>query len=231
MKKFKVLYFGTWGYGLAGLKALAASGSVELTEIFTKWDSTSDNPYLNRIYEFAYEKNYRIFNSDKKVCSRIDFEKEISLNKPFDFIVSCCFDRIFSPEILAMPQIIALNVHPSLLPKYRGVKPLENAIINDDKFTGITIHELVPELDAGDILLQEGRIEINPRDTYENLYDAQCRLIEKLLGDYFKDPLSYINNKKKQDSDLVSFAPRLNFEIRNSESAEEIRKKARQFSV
>jgi methionyl-tRNA formyltransferase len=225
MNKYKVLYFGTWGYGLAGLKALTSIENVEVIKVFTKWDLSSDNPYLNGVYQLAESKGYNIINSDKRICPKPEFERIILESEPFDFIVSCCFDRIFTQKVLDKPRIKPINIHPSVLPKYRGVKPLENAIIKGEKYTGVTIHELIAEPDAGDILLQRSDIEIPLNSTFGELYENQCEKIKELLIIFFRDPSYYLENKIKQDNAASSQAPRLSIVINSNDRVKDILEK------
>lgn len=223
--KYKILYFGTWGYGLAGLEALYQLENVEIVKVYTKYDLTTRNDYLNKVYDFSSKNNLSFFNSDKITCKKSEFETNVLSNMEIDFIVSCCFDRIFSKKIIGLPNISALNVHPSLLPQYRGIKPLENAIVNNEKSIGVTIHELISELDAGDIILQKASIEIKLIDTYSELYNKQCNLIAELLKFFFSKSQYYLEHKQKQINENVSFAPRLPIEIYNEDTVVDIIRK------
>jgi len=181
---------------------------------------------MNRVKNLAMQNGINIYNTDKRKLSRNEFENCIfSCEKP-DFILSCCYDRIFSKSILEFPKIAALNVHPSLLPSYRGIKPLENAIINGDKTIGVTLHKLTTELDAGEIILQQGGINITDTNTYDELYNQQGILISKIFDRFFKNPYYYLQNGKKQDEKKISFAPRTQFEINITDTVKEIRLKA-----
>lgn len=223
--RYKILYFGTWGYGLAGLEALYHLENVEIVKIYTKYDLTTRNAYLNKVYDFSSKNKLSFFNSYKKKSKKSEFETNVLSNMEIDFIVSCCFDRIFSEKIIGLPNISALNVHPSLLPQYRGIKPLENAIVNDEKRIGVTIHEITSELDAGDIILQEASIAVKSFDNYSNLYNKQCNLIGKLLIEFFSKSQFYLEQKKKQNNKLISFAPRLPIEICNEDTVRDIIRK------
>jgi len=211
-----------WGYGAAGLRALLKSANINLVKVYTKWDEHTNDIYMNQVYHLAKDYRLEVVNTSSNVCKKSDFEKKVLSNRHIDFLVSCCFDRIFTDKILEIPRIIAINVHPSILPKYRGVKPLENAIINGKKNTGVTIHELVKELDAGDIILQEGTLEIRPEDTYKELYNRQCKIIEEILLKFFEKPVYYIQNKFQQDLNKISFAPRIKMNFRDEATVQEL---------
>lgn len=228
-KNYRVLYFGNWGYGKAGVDSLLILNNVDLLKVFTKYDENADNLYLNQVYETCKTRNIEIVNSDKSKLSTSKFIEQIINSGEFDFIIACCFDRIFKSQILKLPIIGAINVHPSNLPKYRGIKPLENALANSETQIGVTIHELIEEIDAGDIVLQR-TYGIRKDHIFKEIYDMQCDMINELISDFFKEPEELINQKKPQNTDLVSFAPRLAFEIHDTDTPGIISKKYKTFS-
>lgn len=227
MNKYRILYFGTWGYGRAGLKGLLNSKNVEIVQVYTKWDPYKPNKYMDQVKELAFNNNIPFFNTKREICSVKEFNNSILSHSDIDLLISCCFDRIFNQKVLRFPKIKALNVHPSLLPKYRGVKPLENAIVNGEKETGITIHELEKELDSGKIIHQIGGISIEETLTYAELYNNQCNVIINIIQEYFNNPQHFLNNAKPQDDSKVSWAPRLSFAINDELTVKEIREKVK----
>jgi methionyl-tRNA formyltransferase len=88
----------------------------------------------------------------------------------YDLFVLASYGRILPKEILDMPALGALNVHPSLLPKYRGATPIQTALRNGDTETGVTIMLMDAGMDTGDIVLQE-RTPISPQERYGELHD------------------------------------------------------------
>ncbi|MFN7116802.1 MAG: formyltransferase family protein [Saprospiraceae bacterium] len=221
MKTYHVLYFGTWGYGRAGLEALLEQPNVNIAKVFTKWNLESDNIYLNQVYNLSIVNDLNLVNTATERMPKEDFNSTVLNSGTIDFIISCCYDRIFSTALLQFPTIGALNLHPSLLPKYRGIKPLENAIINQEQEMGVTLHELVKELDAGDIILQKAA-PIRSEQTYGELYNQQCLLIRDIINEFFSDPEHYFNNKKPQNHLQKSEAPRLGFNIMDTDKVNEI---------
>lgn len=223
MKKiFKLLYFGTWGYGKAGLEGLLNSNTVDIVEVYTKWQPDQPNFYMDQVKDLAIANNLNCINTHKTCITSIDFNKSILRHKDIDFVLSCCYDRIFKPDVLASPKIMAINVHPSLLPKYRGIKPLENAIIQNEKEVGVTIHKLEKELDSGEVLFQKGGIEVLSQLTYNDLYNSQCELISQMVYDFFQSPELYIDQATEQDENNISIAPRLPFLIEGNMTVNEI---------
>lgn len=92
-----------------------------------------------------------------------------------DLIVTAAFGQILSEKFLSVPKFGVLNVHASLLPKYRGASPIQWAILNGDEYSGVTIMRTVKQVDAGDILLSE-RVRIMPNETAGQLFDRLADL-------------------------------------------------------
>ncbi|ALW87106.1 hypothetical protein AUC43_19720 [Hymenobacter sedentarius] len=218
---YRVLFFGNWGLGLSGLEGLLACENVEIVKVYTKWDKLTPNPFLNLVHDRAVREGLPVFNSDKALAPLKIFAADILSNERIDFIVSCCYDRIFKPNVLAFPRL-PLNVHPSLLPRYRGIKPLENAVAQGEKKVGVTMHELVEALDEGAILLQEDTVNIHDNDTFSSLFDQQAQLAKAVIVKFFQDPEYYIEHKTPQNHSLATLAPRMPFEIQQDATVLEI---------
>jgi methionyl-tRNA formyltransferase len=97
-----------------------------------------------------------------------------------DILVSFAYGKIFGPKFLGLFPLGGINIHPSLLPKYRGPTPIPAAIINQDTETGITIQRLAAEMDSGDILVQE-KLPLNGRETTASLSETMARKAAELL--------------------------------------------------
>lgn len=97
-----------------------------------------------------------------------------------DLFVVAAFGQILSSEILHMPKYGCINVHGSLLPKYRGAAPLQWAVINGEKETGVTTMYMAKGMDTGDMLLKE-KIEVSSQDTYGSIHDKLCVIGAELL--------------------------------------------------
>ena len=108
-----------------------------------------------------------------------EFSDHMAKHQP-DFIVVVAFGHIIPKNILTIPKVATLNIHASLLPKYRGPAPIQWAIINGEKETGITIILMDEGLDTGDILLSS-KIEMLPDDTSGTLHDRLAELGADLL--------------------------------------------------
>jgi methionyl-tRNA formyltransferase len=130
-----------------------------------------------------------------------------------ELLVVVAYGRILPPELLALPSVGCLNVHASLLPRYRGAAPINWALIRGDKETGVTVQWMADELDAGAIFLQE-RVPILEEDNFGALYgrlaERGAALLTRALellrrGDAVKEP---------QPREGITFAPPLSREIR-----------------
>lgn len=125
-----------------------------------------------------------------------------------DFLVVVAYGNIITQELLDLPQIAAINIHPSLLPKYRGPAPIQWALINGDKKTGVTIMELDTGTDSGDILLVSEE-PIQPDDTAADLHDRLSRRGASLLLQAIDGIGDGTVKPTPQDHDHVTYAPML----------------------
>ena len=123
-----------------------------------------------------------------------------------DMIVTCAYGKILPKEILDYPKYGCINVHASLLPKYRGGAPIHRAMMNGDKTTGITIMYMDIGMDSGDIISQE-KVDIKDTDTTEILHDELSNMGAKLLIKTLPSIFEGKNSRIKQDESLVTYAP------------------------
>ncbi len=223
--KFNALFFGNWGLGRAGLEGLLAAQSVQVSAVFTKFKPGTDDPFLNQVHDYAVSRELPCINTASDFCPKPVFFRRVQEYGNIDFIVSCCFDRILSGEILAQARVAAINLHGALLPRQRGLKPLEHAIICGDACGGVTLHEMTTGVDDGDIILQDGSLKIRSEDTYGNLFERQCRMTARLMERFFLEPNGYLARKQKQDHSAATTAPRLPFLIEQTDTVEIIRAK------
>ncbi|NOS67082.1 MAG: methionyl-tRNA formyltransferase [Candidatus Peribacteraceae bacterium] len=116
-----------------------------------------------------------------------------------DYLVVISFGQILSEAILDIPKIAAVNVHASLLPRWRGASPLQHAILAGDHESGVTVQKIVKELDAGPVLAQE-KLMIEPRETFTTLHDKLAPIGAELLIKTLKNSLQPI----EQDTSKVT---------------------------
>ncbi len=142
-------------------------------------------------------------------------EKIDKVSSEADFNIVVAYGKIIPEEIINMPKLGSINIHYSLLPKYRGASPVESAILNGDTETGITIQKMVYQLDAGNILAQE-KTNIKPEETAPELRKRLIKqggeLLVKILPDFIKgktkeipqnESLASVCKKIKKEDGLV----------------------------
>ena len=127
-----------------------------------------------------------------------------------DIFVVVAYGRLLTQEILDLPKMLCINVHGSLLPKYRGAAPINWAILNGDKETGVTLQKMALALDAGDIIAQE-QMTINDDENAAQLRKRMALVGAELLIKVLDK--SSLGQFSPQDESLVTFAPKLNKEM------------------
>lgn len=203
----KIVYLGSGQFGIECLSVLAKS-SHSLAFIVTQPPAPAGRGRKTRptpVARWADANSMPYMESDD-VNASSDIEV-IAENQP-DLIVVVAFGQKISNELINLPPKGAINVHASLLPKYRGAAPINWAIINGERQTGISIIALVEKMDAGDILAQQ-ECEIGPDETAGQLHDRLARLAAPLLLktiDKIEDGSVVYT---KQDHSKATVAPKL----------------------
>lgn len=148
-----------------------------------------------------------------------------------DLLITTYYGQKIPKEILKLPKYGGLNIHPSLLPKYRGASPVEWAILNAEREIGVTVLTLAENFDSGKIIAQEKMACKNtdtPEDLYKVLFEKGAELLVKILPDYLKNRIT----PKPQDNSKVTLAPRLKKDdgkINWLESPEKVDRKIKAF--
>ena len=163
----RLVFMGTPDFALPSLKALTSSGHT-LAAVVTQPDSPQgrgQHLFPPPVKMEAEAAGIKVLQPQK--LKDPAFLDELGRLSP-DLIVVVAFGRILRPEVLQLPRLGCMNVHASLLPKYRGAAPIAWAIIKGEKQTGVTTFKMDEGMDTGDIYLQEV-VEIAPSDTAESL--------------------------------------------------------------
>jgi methionyl-tRNA formyltransferase len=203
----KIIFFGTSAFAVAALKALKAS-KHELLLVVTQPDAKRGRRlHLTPppVKDVATGLDIPVYQP-QDVSAPESIEKLKALNA--DLFVVVAFGQLFKKAALNVPKKFAVNLHASLLPKYRGAAPINRAIINGDNKTGVSVFRLVEKMDAGDIILdKEADIteEDNAVTLAEKLSEAGAKLLVEAVGLIEKNKVSF----KKQDDSKATFAPRL----------------------
>jgi methionyl-tRNA formyltransferase len=176
--KLKTVFMGTSHLAKNILEALAEN-KYNIVGCFTQTDKKSGRDKeikTNPVKEFCLKNNIKVFQPDKFDSEAISSVK--SLNP--DLIIVAAYGRILPESVLNMPGFGAVNVHPSLLPRFRGSSPIQNALLLGEKETGVTIMLMDKGMDTGDILAQE-KIAIDDADTSIVLTEKLTVLAKELL--------------------------------------------------
>ncbi|MGA8099906.1 MAG: methionyl-tRNA formyltransferase [Candidatus Cybelea sp.] len=186
----KTLFFGTSAFALPSLRAVAAR--TELAGVVTQPDRPAG-------------RGQRLTPSPVKITAlelgalvhepvRLRAFADQMRGEKFDLFVVASYGRILPQALLDLPRLGALNVHPSLLPKYRGATPIQTAIANGERETGVSIMLMDCGLDTGDLVLVK-RVAIEPQETYGELHDRLAAIGADLLGEVLdlaaKAPLAH----------------------------------------
>lgn len=157
------------------------------------------------VKQFALEKKIPVLQPIK--CANLEFEKTLGALNADVFIV-VAFGQILDKNLLALPHHFSINLHSSLLPKYRGAAPINWAIINGEKETGVTTMKMNAGLDTGDILLSR-KFLISNKDDAQSLHDTLAHQGSSLVIETLTQLDSGTLEATPQNSDLASYAPKL----------------------
>ncbi|MFQ3843072.1 methionyl-tRNA formyltransferase [Staphylococcus pseudoxylosus] len=218
----KIIFMGTPDFSTKVLEMLIAEHNV--IAVVTQ----PDRPVGRKrtltpppVKEVAIKHGLPVYQPEKLAQSE-DLEKLIALDA--DLIVTAAFGQILPESLLNAPKLGAINVHASLLPKYRGGAPIHQAIIDGQKETGISIMYMVKKLDAGDIISQRA-IVIEDQDDVGSMHDKLSFLGADLLKETLPSIINGTNQRIEQNEDEATFASNISRDqekIDWSQSAEAI---------
>lgn len=178
----KIIFMGTPQFAVRVLEQLHKNYEVVL--VVTQPDTYNYRKkkyYPTPVKEYALKHDLPVFQPEK-----IRAEMDNILNYEVDLIVTAAYGQIIPKKLLDHPKYRAINVHGSILPKYRGGAPIQRAIINGDKETGITIMYMDVKMDAGDILRIE-RIPILDEDNQDTMFEKLSILGSEMIVDVIED--------------------------------------------
>ena len=205
----KIVFFGSGDFAVPALKYLINHKEVELSAVVTQPDRRSGRGLGVRSTEVKDCVKSAVFNGllfQTEDVSDPGFIKRLSELKP-DLFVVACFGQILSKKLLAVPKIMAVNIHASLLPKYRGAAPVNWAIMNGEKATGVTIFKMDERLDAGEIIFRKS-YAINSNEDSITLENHLADIGRELLKNFLKAAANKEYSFSPQTGE-VSYAPKL----------------------
>jgi methionyl-tRNA formyltransferase len=176
-----IIYIGTSEFAVKPLKLLLEQG-FNVCAVVTRKDKAGGRGkkiIKSPVKEFAEKRSLNILQPDNINCNEIkNFIQKNNIN--LGIVVS--YGGIIKEFIYSLPEYGMINIHPSLLPKYRGPSPIQSALLNGDKETGVSVIRITDKMDAGPVLLRE-RIDISTDDNFFTLHDmlaetGACLLIK-----------------------------------------------------
>jgi methionyl-tRNA formyltransferase len=214
----RILYAGSPAIAVPTLEALAAltlkrSGGIEIVGVLTNPDSSRGRhgkseptdvgaaaAALGGQFEDAGLKPLIVLKPEKLGS---EARGDVEVLRP-DLLISFAYGRIFGPKFLALFPLGGINIHPSLLPAYRGPTPIPQAILNGGRETGITIQRLALEMDTGDILAQES-FPLSGSETTGSLTEEMARRAALLLPQVLRDLAAGTLEARPQENDTASY--------------------------
>ena len=223
MTALKLVMMGTGEFALPTFAALYETPH-QVVALVTQPDRTGRGHHQglqNQMKQLALARQTPVYQPEKgNAPEALDRLRALEA----DLFVVAAYGQILSPELLSVPRLGAINVHASLLPKFRGAAPVAYAILNGESETGVSIIQILPQLDAGPILAV-ARTPIDPHETAGSLEQRLSRLAIDLLPGVIEQFAQGTLRPLPQDSALVTRAPKLKKEmgaIDWSQSAREI---------
>jgi len=225
----KIIFFGSSEFAVPSLRRLLEHRH-DVLAVVTRPDRKKGRRRLTLsetpVKEAAFKKGVNVLQPEN--MEEDGFLEKITALKA-DLFVVVSFGQILTRKVLSLPEMYCINLHPSLLPKYRGAAPVNWAVIRGEKKTGLTVIKMNEKMDAGDIMLQR-KVAIEKEDTSGTL----SKRLSDLGGILFLDAIRFIEEDrisfKKQNDRKATFAPKLKKEdgiIDWEKPAEEIHNRVR----
>lgn len=187
-------------FGCAGIDALIRSG-IEIKAVFTYADDPSETIWFESVARKAAKLDLPVFSPDN--INHPLWIERIRAMEP-DFLFSFFYRDLIGRDLLNMPKDAALNLHASLLPKYRGRSPVNWVLVKGEKTTGVTLHHMTPRPDDGDIVSQAS-MPIANDDTAKSLSDKLVRLASSMLDEQLPLLIDGTADRVPQDHALATY--------------------------
>lgn len=206
-----ILFMGTPDFAEESLKSIDKAG-FNILGVVTNPDKPKGRGMKmvsSPVKEYALEKNIPVYQPIK-VRNNPEFIEEVRKMNP-DVICVVAYGKILPEELLKIPKLGCINVHGSLLPKYRGAAPIQWAVINGDKKTGITTMYMDVGMDTGDMILKK-EVDIGDNETTGELWDR----LAKIGGELLVETLNKIEDgtaPREKQGENFTMAPMLNKEM------------------
>jgi methionyl-tRNA formyltransferase len=208
----KIIYFGTPFFAAEVLRYLLDQG-VEVVAVVTQPDRPKGRSLqltASPVKTLITERALKIPILQPEKASQESFLEELFQLKANLFVV-VAFGQILPQKLLDIPPLGCINVHASLLPKYRGAAPIQRCLMAAEEETGISIQKMVRQLDAGDVIA-ESKISLSKEITFGELEQELIQLTGPLLLDVIHQYKNGIPNARPQDSSQVTYASKIELE-------------------
>lgn len=202
----KIIFMGTPEFAVPSLKALIEREDVEVLAVVTQPDRKVGRKQKLTpppVKEVAVENNILVLQAEKLRGSQ---EEQMIVDLAPDLIVTAAYGQIVSTKVLDAASLGAVNLHGSLLPKYRGAAPIQYALRNNEEKTGITLMYMVKKMDAGD-MIAKSEINIEDSDDAGTLFEKLSLVARDLLMSELDSLFDQTNARISQDESAVTFAP------------------------
>ncbi len=204
----RIIYFGSAQFGIPSLEAISNSHH-ELVEVFTQPARPSgrhrSKPTPTDVELWCHKHNIRCLEAEN--VNQPDMIRKIADCKA-DLLVVIAFGQKVSQEVISLQKYGAVNVHGSLLPKYRGAAPIHWAMMNGETETGVSIITLADRMDAG-LILAQGKLPIGPEDTFQTMHDKLSELSVPILMQTIEQLANGTATFTEQDESQVTYAHKL----------------------
>tara|TARA_B100002003_G_scaffold249964_1_gene287697 strand:+ start:1036 stop:1650 length:615 start_codon:yes stop_codon:yes gene_type:complete len=200
----KVVLLANWGLGLELLKILHLRDDIDIKLVITQYKENVLDVWYNSVYDYSYENGYKIVKQESLLFDKL--QKYIAELK-IDLLVTHAFMKILPSEVFNVPKYGSINIHPSLLPKYRGPSPTYWVLKNKEKETGLTCHFIDEGADTGDIISQSKAI-VQPDDTIDSIIEKQKLTLNDLVDDSIEKIVDPTFRPKPQNKKLSSYDSR-----------------------
>lgn len=203
----RIIYAATPDFALSALRSIIETKN-DVVLIVTQPDKANargNKVVFSPVKQIGIENNIEIFQPENINSSHsIDVIKRCSP----DLIITAAYGQILKKELLNIPKYGCVNIHASLLPKYRGAAPINRAIINGEKISGISLMKMDEGMDTGDIIMQK-EIAIDDAMTAGQLHDKLADLGAMMIAEFLYDVGDYLSQAKKQDNAIASIAGKI----------------------
>ena len=195
-----VLFCGTPDFAVPSLNALIASDDFDVQLVI----SQPDKPVGRKQEVLPTAVKVAAGAAGITVIQPEDINAEGLPLPDADFLVTVAYGQIMKQKLLDHPNVATINIHGSLLPKWRGASPMQHSLLHGDTHTGVTIQQMVEKLDAGPILSQS-ELSLDGTETIQQLHDSLAELSASLLLDTLSNPLE----PKEQNESEATFCTKL----------------------